>query len=74
MKVEEVRAFRCTCEGCGWTDDEVAHPVDVPPDGPWDTEKLARAMAGDPDAPVANLMIDTLEAWILRGLDSLEGK
>ena len=48
-------------------------PEDAP-GGPLDTERLAREMAGDPDAPVCNLMIDTMEAWILRALNRLKGE
>ena len=54
----------CPCGG---------HPEDAP-GGPVDTGRLAREMAGDPDAPVGNLMIDTMEAWILRALDRLKGE
>ncbi|KKM06146.1 hypothetical protein LCGC14_1746820, partial [marine sediment metagenome] len=48
--------------------------VEDTPGGPLNTERLARLMASDPDAPVVNLMIDTMEAWILRALDRLRGE
>lgn len=44
-----------------------AHPE------PLDTFQLAREMVSDPDAPLANVSYDTMEAWILRALNRLKG-
>jgi len=85
---EDAPSFLSACSFCGYTAICSAHQhadptcktcfgeraVEDAPGGPLDTERLAREMAGDPDAPVGNLMIDTMEAWVLRALDRLKGE